>query len=431
MKFQEHIGPYALQLLHNFWEVFTRIITQEEENITGLAALECLRAILVVLTSIQERPDLYPEAEKIIFPTLKQSFGSGTMEYFEDFSRILSCFACYSNSISDDLWEFVPILYQEFETWALDYLPSILVSVDNIVTADREGFVKRNYFALLFQMYQKSLDMGPNELLEPVQIAACQLIELAIQNCLGSGDAYMEGIISVAMERMDKDFFGVALPTVIFNVFGNIFYYNPLLALSVLEKNKWTQSLFTQWFTFFEHFQRIYDRKVTVLGLSSIFLLPPSQWPAVIQNSVQNIFTTCLRLLSDCAKLRAEKEKNATEEAKITFADEARVNTLREAAAHANPEQMGLSNFDEDLRNEYEISAAEASFEEWLDQDPNALEDEDEVTTAIDPVNETAFFFHTIQVLQQNDSALFARICGSLTQDERNLMSFLNDIAKQ
>ena len=31
---------------------------------------------------------------------------------------------------------------------------------------------------------------------------------------------------------------------------------------------------------------------------------------------------------------------------------------------------------------------------DWLESDPDELEDEDEVTTAIDEVNEIAFFFN-------------------------------------
>lgn len=93
-----------------------------------------------------------------------------------------------------------------------------MISYDNIITADREGFAKRNYFELLHKMFIKVMSMGSNELLEPVQVAACQLIELALQNCLGTGDKYVEEILKFSMQRMDQHFYGIALPTVLFNV---------------------------------------------------------------------------------------------------------------------------------------------------------------------------------------------------------------------
>lgn len=86
--------------------------------------MECLKAILVVLTSIQEQIDLYPKAEEIIIPSLKQQISPSNLEYFEDFSRIISCFACFSPNISESMWEFIPLLCGHFESWAFDFLPS-------------------------------------------------------------------------------------------------------------------------------------------------------------------------------------------------------------------------------------------------------------------------------------------------------------------
>ena len=116
------------------WQVFLRIISEDEEDATGLASLECLRAILVVLTSISERPDLYLQAEQILLPGLQENINCANLEYFEDFARIISCFACYSENISDALWEFVPLLYQQFDSWGLDFLPSTFDRTHNSYT---------------------------------------------------------------------------------------------------------------------------------------------------------------------------------------------------------------------------------------------------------------------------------------------------------
>ena len=101
-----------------------RIISGDEDEESGLAALECLRAVLVVLTAIRDDGDLYVAAEPIILPTLKENLHSGNLEYFEDFTRIVSCFAIYADTITEAVWEFIPLFYKQFDAWAFDFLPS-------------------------------------------------------------------------------------------------------------------------------------------------------------------------------------------------------------------------------------------------------------------------------------------------------------------
>merc|ERR1712137_14872 len=431
-KFQDHIQPHAIELVRNIWQSFLRIINQEEAEDTGLAALECLRAILVILTTIQESPELYPQVEPIILPSLRGLINHGNMEYFEDFSRILSCFACYSSSISPALWEFIPLLYQQYETWALDFLPNILISFDNIITADPEGFAKSGYFALLFKMACKALAAPPSEFMTPLQISACQLLELAIQNCRGTGDQFVEGIIDIAMNRFTQPFTGVALPTVLFNMFGNLLFYNPGLTLQVLAKKNLVSSFFGQWFNFFEQFSRVYDRKVTVLGLASIFLLPTSQWPTEVQNSIKTILLSCIKLIHDANQLRQEKElkKQNEEETNATFADEALVNVIRgHLSKKGSDDLLDGDNADCDIDGNH--INLDDELDEWLEEDPDELEDEDEVTTAIDGINENVFFFEALKQFQAREQNLFNELCNSLSSDEKEAMGRLSFLAEQ
>ena len=53
---------------------------------------------------------------------------------------------------------------------------------------------------------------------EYLQVSACQLIELGIQNCCGSADNHIEGISSISMRRLSQPTEGKALPTVLLNV---------------------------------------------------------------------------------------------------------------------------------------------------------------------------------------------------------------------
>ena len=104
--------------------------------------------------------------------------------------------------------------------------------------------------------------------------------------------------------------------------------------------------VFGAWFNTFEHFSRVYDRKVTVLGLAAIFRLPAQQWPAEIQSSAKTILLSCVKLIHDAAEHRQQKgdlfhtfdsisspfssASLVDDEAKeFTFADEALASVIR------------------------------------------------------------------------------------------------------
>lgn len=121
----------------------------------------------------------------------------------------------------------------------------------------------------------------------------------------------------------------------------------------MLTKNGWLEPLFRVWFNFFSNYTRVYDRKVTVLGLSSIFLVPCQQWPESIRNSCQHIVVSCLQLLHDAEKLRVEKSMRPQEDP-ITFADEALVSSIKNVI-NSKEKHIGGDNSDDDIQASTEI----------------------------------------------------------------------------
>lgn len=141
--------------------------------------------------------------------------------------------------------------------------------------------------------------------------------------------------------------------------------------------------------------------------------------------------STCLRLLKEAEELRIEKEKNATEDEKqVTFADEAAVNVVREVISKKFDGNQ-TENPDSDIIIASSTNADYDDLEEWFENDPNALEDEDEVTTKIDPINPVLFFCDALIVLSQKQQPIFLKLCSNLSQDERNIMGALNNLSNE
>lgn len=129
-------------------------------------------------------------------------------------------FLYYVNNLKNGLLIFFQVIwiFFSFFRFLFFFFLDILIPIDNIITADSEGFVKRNYFSLLFSMFASVMNAGSSEIVEGIQVSACQLIELALQNSHNSADSYINDILHVCMNRMNQHFYGIALPTVMFNV---------------------------------------------------------------------------------------------------------------------------------------------------------------------------------------------------------------------
>lgn len=257
-------------------------------------------------------------------------------------------------------------------------------------------------------------------------------MEVGLQNRNGTNhaDEWLPGIIETVIRRFERQFSGIALPTVLFNIIGNCFYYNPMISLAILERNNWSNFLFERWFKFFDHFSRLYDRKVTILGISSILAVPSNQWPAAFRAGFKQIFVSCLNVLRDLVRLRAHKAENIEEdEEEATYDSNSLVDFVK--SAYEKQERTGEGyNSDEDI--EVCPSALERTVAnvDALD-DVDELEDEDEVTTPIDPVNEVVFFFDRLNDLNVREQGLFAELLLSLDAQEKNLLSELTAIKQQ
>jgi len=118
-------------------------------------------------------------------------------------------------------------------------------------------------------------------------IEATKLAEIVILNCKGKVDQYIEPFIELALKRLDKAE-GDELKMVLIEVVSCSLYYNPMLTLHILEQKNWTQATFTRWFQHLPNFRATHDKKICILGLSSILQITPEQLPPVVRNSINN-----------------------------------------------------------------------------------------------------------------------------------------------
>jgi len=411
--------------------------------------MECLKAIQTILDSIRKQPALYPPVEKVLIPLLKNAIDHEYIDYFEEIIRILTFLTFYGPVISQDVWSLFPLLVQAFHEWAYDFISNILIPMDNYISRATEEFLTsdKNYLEMVFQMYKRVLedDKAPEQDAGEV----CKLIEVVLQNCRGRVDSYIPPIVVLAVKRLllaRTSPFKVLLLEVI----ANSLYYNPELTLTIIEQNNFTQVVFTLWFQLvFKAFKRVHDKKITILGLSSILDVNWASLPAVIKAGFRQILQALVRLLQLIAEQKEkesqvvdeeeEEEEEEEEDSQEEVDDNEDVNDdfdLEQLADEASafsplkeiqPDSSSLGDHIGHSNDAHGEDGDEDEEDEDIDSD---LVEVVEISSPIDSVHELVFFVQHFQGVSVRDNATCNHLVSLLSIEEQQVLQKLLEQAK-
>jgi len=76
----------------------------------------------------------------------------------------------------------------------------------------------------------------------------------------------------------------------------NSIYYNPALALHVLEGNGWTNKFFSLWFSSIDNFTRVHDKKLCISAICALLSLAPQDVPVSVQQGWPRLLQGVVRL---------------------------------------------------------------------------------------------------------------------------------------
>jgi len=335
-QFGDQIEPHAFALVSQLSNAFSSyIVTGEDDDDAAMAAAQCLECISTVLKGVCERPDLYRKLEPLILPMLKHILGNEGeyVEYLEYGFDILTFLTFFQDDITPQLWEFFPMIYIAFDRWASDYLNIMVPVIDNFIGKAPQTFLSGvavmptgniSYIDLIFLMVKKTvvIEKAPeNEIRKALSLYMCIL-----HNCPGQVDNYLPTIFETVLAKLGTSILDkIPLTRIsIFQVIGSALHYNPQLALAELEKRGVTAQVFAQWMTDSEEMDTWLPRKITVLGLSSILLIPTSSLPSTISSAVPQLITSVTGMMEkmqqDAEIIQNDVEKS--DEEKSWFNDE-------------------------------------------------------------------------------------------------------------
>eukprot|EP00850_Spirogloea_muscicola_P013908 SM000097S24761 [mRNA] locus=s97:152586:160145:+ [translate_table: standard] len=451
-KFGEEMAPYALGLVQNlvvpfviakhimqpyatdaaaFWKCVKSSDADEDDDDGLLAAVGCLRAIGTILESISALPHLFPQLEPTLLPIMQQMLSEDGQDVFEEVLEIASYMTYFTPTITLDMWSIWPLMVKAVNSWAVDFFDNVLGPMDNLISRSTEHFLtcqEPNYQQDLYNMVATLL--GDEKLEDEDVEAAPKLMESVLQNCQGRVDHWVEPYLTIAIKRL-RVAKKLHVKDLLTETLANALYYNAPLCISILQKMGVTGEVFQTWFQMLYarhkngrpmHFRREHDKKVCILGLARLLLVPVAVLPEELQSGLDQVFKGLLKLLVEYKEQQAGVTQAAKAEEEEEEDEEAE--DLEEGWEDEEIEDGDEDDENEDANGDNErvqrvAQKAGASFQWASENDEDDSDDEDwideeEFQSPIDAIDPFVYFADTMKTMSATDPQRFQMLTGGL-----------------
>ncbi|OWP04197.1 hypothetical protein B2J93_678 [Marssonina coronariae] len=269
--FATELTPFAVALSEQLRDTYLRIVRElleknekrdedegygdylDDKSITALGVLQTIGTLILTLEST---PDVLLHMEAILMPVIKVTLENKLYDLYNEVFEIIDSCTFAAKSISPTMWQAFELIHATFKAGAELYLEDMLPALDNFVQYGASHLIQTPaYLDAMFGMVQ---DMFADEKVGGVdRICACKLAEGIMLSLRGAADQYVQAFIGMAMRTLTNSEIKVKSYKIhLMEMIINAIYYNPVLALHILESNGWTNKFFSLWFSNIDSFTR-------------------------------------------------------------------------------------------------------------------------------------------------------------------------------
>ena len=354
--FPEQVAPLAVpcaqQIAVSFVSYIEKETDDEDDESAAMAAANCLGTLSTLLMSVHQLPQLFPELQACLLPLLAQNLCADRVEYLEETLEVIRVFTYYTKPITEELWQMFPMLVKAWNEFGYDYFQEFLPCIRNYITEGTERFCcSEGPKEMVFKMCEKVLKQ-PDSTQQHCGTVA-QLMETVLIRCTGQADELVAPFVGLVCTRLFQEGqkIGSALRVLLASVVANAWTYNAPLAIETLVSlgEDVTAEVLQTMIVIVADLERVHDKKVIILGLSSLIGIAHMQLPGVFVAGMQQMLRTTLLLVDQCHSQK-----------------------LEEAAAEAAAKK------EEEEEEQEEESSDEEEEEEYDDDDSDDVDDVDD-----------------------------------------------------
>ncbi|KAI9681816.1 MAG: hypothetical protein M1829_000561 [Trizodia sp. TS-e1964] len=438
--FATELTPFAVALTEQLRDTYLRIVRELLERQAGkddedsgygdylddksITALGVLQTIGTLILTLESTPDVLLHLETILMPIITITLDNKLFDLYNEVFEIIDSCTFAAKSISPTMWQAFELIHKTFKSGAELYLEDMLPALDNFVAFGTEVLIQnRAYLEAVIDMVHdifRDVKVGGVD-----RICGCKLAEAIMIHLRGHADQYIPKFVDLGMNCLTNEEPKVKSYRIhLMEMVINAIYYNPKLALHILESGGWTNKFFSAWFSSIDSFTRVHDKKLCIAAISALLTLRANEVPISVQQGWPRLLQGIVRLFQTLPLAL----KNREEVTKDEFALEGEFNEEEdENEWNGNETPWAAENEDaeedvkdesntylEFLNNESKKFGAAISSEAEDDE----LEEESMLDTPLDKLEPYSMFRDALLTLQQSQPQLYENLTNNLTSEE-------------
>uniref|UniRef100_A0A224XHI9 Putative nuclear transport receptor ranbp7/ranbp8 importin beta superfamily n=1 Tax=Panstrongylus lignarius TaxID=156445 RepID=A0A224XHI9_9HEMI len=452
--YAEQIGPIAAEICQHLAATFSIVLeTDEGTDEKAITAMGLLNTIETLISVMEDQPEIIASIQPTVLQVIGHIFTQGVMEFYEEALSLV--YDLTTKSISHDMWKVFELIYQVFEKDGYDYFTDMMPALHNYVVIDTPAFLSnQNHVLAMYNMCKVILTVDSGD--DP-ECHAAKLLEVIILQCKGHIDQCIPSFVELVLQRLTREVKTSELRAMCLQVVIAALYYNPQLWIETMDKIQLsippTESIsahfIKQWLHDADCFLGIHDRKLCVLGLSTLMAMGPSRPMAVNECASQII--PCLILVFDGLKrayaARAqenqeeESEEDESEDEGVLSTDEDEINENN--AHYLESLKQKVNKGKNSLESPLVISSTiqdNASDDDEDDDDDDDYEQNDDsgleaYTTPLDEedteIDEYVVFKQVLLTLEGSDPMWYNALTSNLTPEQQTALREVLVLADQ
>ena len=324
-EFAAELTPFAVALSEQLRDTYLRIVREllerqsakEDDETYGdflddksITALGVLQTIGTLILTLEATPDVLMHLETILMPVIQITLENKLFDLYNEVFEIIDSCTFSAKSVSPTMWQAFVLMHKTFKSGAELYLEDMLPALDNFVSYGAETLVQTpTYIEALVGMVS---DIFHDEKVGGMdRICGCKLAEAIMLNLRGHADRFVPTFVELAMSTLSSNELKVKSYRIhLMEMVINAIYYNPVIALHVLESNGWTNKFFSSWFSNIESFTRVHDKKLSIVAISSLLTLNATEVPTSVQQGWPRLLQGVVRLFQTLPAALKSKPSN-------------------------------------------------------------------------------------------------------------------------
>lgn len=328
-QFSEELLPFSVQLVQQMANSYMRLVQEnlannanddgegvrtfgmdQSEEDKYFAALGCLSTMYQIVTTAETRPEILAELEGVLLPVIAYTLEQEAIDLYDDCFQLTDVLTYYQKRISPGMWGIFVLMYKSFKGSGIDYLAEMIGTFDNCASYGTDVLQQNaEYRSMLIDIFQTA--MTSDQLGVSDRIAACQLGEVVLLLLKGCVDDAVPGIIATVLPLLDEKNSASSsnLRKWCIMIVLEAIYYNPALALQVLEAHGATAAFFTHAVQKLNKFNKVHECKVTIVALLSLLSLDPNTVPEAVKAGYLHLLAALVSQLKRLPSFVAERNE--------------------------------------------------------------------------------------------------------------------------